>query len=243
MDDLSPRARALLAAAVGSDDPIASDASRVRRGVLLRIGSAGVGATVFSLCLRRSQAFVSFVAPKLVTVALVAIGGSALNQQVKRSAALVLSTTSVSDVHGARQLAVRPTLPSVPQAAPVAAAEFSAPPKPTKQPLRYLAAAPEAVHRASDLEAEMRWVRTADAALRNGDASGARGLLEQHAREFPNGMLSEEREALRVVAVCRSAPSVDSRRAAARFLERAPHSLLAGRVRSTCASPTTTSGN
>jgi hypothetical protein len=105
-----------------------------------------------------------------------------------------------------------------------------------------MAAAPAAASGASELEAEMRWVRSADAALRGGDAGTAQGLLDQHAHEFPNGALSEEREALRVVAACQRSGSADAPRAAARFLERAPHSLLAGRVRAACSSPVTVGG-
>jgi hypothetical protein len=84
------------------------------------------------------------------------------------------------------------------------------------------------------LEAEMRWVRAADAALRGGDAGLALSLLNQHAREFPNGLLAEEREGLRVVAGCQSGASPVVQRAASRFLQRAPRSLMAVRVRAAC---------
>jgi hypothetical protein len=84
------------------------------------------------------------------------------------------------------------------------------------------------------LEAEMRCVRAADAALRGGNVTEAEGLLEQHARDFPAGALSEERDGLRIVAGCQSGDS-DSQRAAAQFLEHSPRSLLAGRVRAACA--------
>jgi len=84
VDELSPRARALLAAAHGADDPIPGDVTRVRRGVLLRIGSAGFGATVFSFSLQRAQAFLGLTAPKFVAVVALAVGGSAAYQHALR---------------------------------------------------------------------------------------------------------------------------------------------------------------
>lgn len=244
MDELSPRARALLAAAVGSDEPIPGDASRVRRGVLLRIGSAGFGATVFSLCLQRAQAFVSLAAPKLVTVVLVAVGGSAVYRQVQHRAELAPPSAPIVHVQRAALAVARLapsslTLVAAPAPSPVAAEPSAPEPRPqlVKARRKPAAVAPAGASGASELEAEMRWVRTADAALRGGDASAAQGLLDQHAHEFPNGALSEEREALRVVAACQSSPAAEARRAGARFLERAPHSMLAGRVRAACSPP------
>ena len=237
MDELSPNARALLAAAHGSDDPIAGDATRIRRGVLVRIGSAGFGATVFSLCLQRAQAFASLAAPKLVAVALVAVSGSAVYHRVKRPAAEVASAQASSAPYVAAPTVARRALSprvAAPLNEPVAVAVAEpALPAPRVFQARVPRHAPAVAARSSSLEAEMRWVRTADAALRNGDAGAAQGLLEQHAREFPNGALAEEREGLRLVATCQGG-SAEAQRAAAQFLERAPHSLLAGRVRAAC---------
>ncbi len=248
MDELSSRARALLSAAQGSDDPAPGDLSRVRRSVLVRIGSAGFGATVFSLSLQRAQAFLGLAAPKLVAVVALAVGGSAVYQRVER--AIEAPHAAASVVHAPRVVAASPgpakrvqapipeppALPALLEETPGAEEPPSTPAValPRSQP-RAARVAPTRAHVSAhvDLEAEMRWVRAADAALRSGNVGTAQGLLDDHAREFPSGALAEEREGLRIVAGCQS-QSGDGNRGAARFLEHAPHSLLAGRVRAAC---------
>jgi hypothetical protein len=240
VDELSPSARALLAAAYGVDDPLPSDLDRVRRAVLLRIGATGLGAALFSLSLQRAQTFIGLAAPKLVTVVLLAVGGRAIYQHTQRHTGEAVNVT-VGRAEQARWLAPLATL-SVPPSVDGASSPDSAsslasePVAPTPRPQRSarVTSAPAAAASSAGLEAEMRWVRGADAALRAGNTSAARALLDQHAREFPNGSLAEEREGLRVVAGCQGAASADGTRAAARFLARAPSSLLAGRVRAAC---------
>jgi hypothetical protein len=227
VDELSPRARALLAAARGSDDPIPADAARIRQRVLLRIGSAGFGAVLYTLSVERAKALLGVALPKVVAVALFAVGSSALYQHWKASAAQAQQNppAMVAVPHAQPQV---PARDPEPEPAPVVTplpVPVAAPPKPiavSKEPHR------------DNLEAEMRWVRAADAALRGGDVGLALSLLNQHAHEFPNGVLTEEREGLRVVAGCQGGASPVVERAATRFLQRAPRSLLAGRVRAAC---------
>jgi hypothetical protein len=82
----------------------------------------------------------------------------------------------------------------------------------------------------ADLEAEMKLIRGADAALRAGRASEA---LSQHQAEHPKAALAHEREGLRAIANCQvGAPG--SNAVAERFIERSPHSPLAPRLKSAC---------
>lgn len=227
MDELSPRARALLAAAEGSDDPIPADATRIRQSVLLRIGSAGFGAVLYTLSVERAKALLGVALPKVVAVALFAVGSSALYQHWKASAAQ-------AQLNPPAMVAVPQAQPEVPARVPEP--ELAAVVTPLPVPA---AAAPKPIATSKEsqrdnLEAEMRWVRAADAALRGRDVALAVRLLNQHAHEFPNGVLSEEREGLRVVAGCQGGVSPVVQRAASRFLRRAPRSLLAGRVRAAC---------
>jgi hypothetical protein len=238
MDELSPRARALLEAAHGTDDPIQGDAARVRRNVLTRIGTTGLGAAVFSLSLERAKALLGIAMPKVVALLLIAVGGSAVYQRARQRE--VRWVSAPASLPSAKVSASASSVPAV------SAAAVAPEPDPLSAELpalghesRKLRAPPKrrVPTRAADLnaglEAEMRCVRAADAALRGGNVVEAEGLLEQHAREFPAGALSEERDGLRIVASCQSGES-DSQRAAAQFLERAPRSLLAGRVRAAC---------
>jgi hypothetical protein len=93
-------------------------------------------------------------------------------------------------------------------------------------------AAPEAS--ASALAAEAALMQRAQTALAAEQADAALVLLEQHAREYPTGVLAPERAALRVVALCAAGREVEGRAEAASFLRAHAGSVLAGRVRGAC---------
>jgi hypothetical protein len=78
-------------------------------------------------------------------------------------------------------------------------------------------------------------VREADQAVRAHDGATALARLDEHARRFPRGLLGEEREAERVLALCELGRVAEARRAAAAFLAESPRSPLADRVRTSCA--------
>jgi hypothetical protein len=85
------------------------------------------------------------------------------------------------------------------------------------------------------LEAETRLVRAGVAALHAGDAARALALFDEHARAFPDGALSEERTAERVVALGELHRCDEARAVAALFLRNHPRSPSAARVHATCA--------
>jgi hypothetical protein len=60
-----------------------------------------------------------------------------------------------------------------------------------------------------------------------GNHASAFAVISEHARRFPRGRLSEEREALRVTALSRTGRHSEARRAAAAFVRRFPRSVLA----------------
>jgi hypothetical protein len=87
--------------------------------------------------------------------------------------------------------------------------------------------------RGDDLEAELALIGAAQRALgRNAPAEAVRSL-DEHARQFPRGALSSEREGLRAIASCRAGQKA----LASRFLARQPGSPLAARIRSACGLP------
>lgn len=85
------------------------------------------------------------------------------------------------------------------------------------------------------VDAEAALLRNADAALKSGDAPGALALVDQHAKQFPNGILAEERDAERIVVLCALGRTDEARAAGAAFLRARPRSPLASRVRASCA--------
>ena len=87
---------------------------------------------------------------------------------------------------------------------------------------------------ASDLSRETALLRAAQGRLAAGDGPGAMASLEMHAREFPSGILAEERDAARVLALCSLAKVEEARKEAASFVQHFPASPHLGRLHASC---------
>jgi hypothetical protein len=86
----------------------------------------------------------------------------------------------------------------------------------------------------SKLERERELVSFAQRATAEGSYSRALDLLDEHASVFPHGAMAEDRDALRVVALCRAKRFADAERRRTQFFRRWPKSLHASRVRGAC---------
>jgi hypothetical protein len=85
----------------------------------------------------------------------------------------------------------------------------------------------------SSLADETRLLWEADQAVRSGNGGRALALLDEHATRYPDGALGPERDAERIVALCK-VNRVDA--AAVRgYLVRHPSSSLKDRIQQTCA--------
>ena len=87
---------------------------------------------------------------------------------------------------------------------------------------------------ASSLAEEMRLLRSASGQLKAGRPSRALATLAEHARRFPEGTLSAEREIKRAEAHCSNGDREASRRIADRFVREHPGTALRSRARSIC---------
>ncbi len=85
--------------------------------------------------------------------------------------------------------------------------------------------------------AELALIQQSNDALDAGRAKEALARVEQHAREFARGSLAEEREALRVVALCGADEPARGGRAQLAFLAAYPRSAYRERVRTACPGP------
>lgn len=240
MDDLSPGARSLLLAAETYDDPSADDATRVRRAVLTRVGAIGITAAVVAASSTQAKAAsVMSIAAKLTAVFAVTAGGVAASWNYathEPAPVAVVAPAPVNNVKKAKPVAlVAPTQPAVvvdeqkvEEVTPVRRAQ----PRPARvEPEKVEPVRPEPTP--ADLEAEMKLIRGADAALRAGRSGEALALLAQHQAEHPRASLAHERDGLRAIAQCQLG-AAGSTAAAERFIERAPRSPLAPRLRSAC---------
>ena len=96
-----------------------------------------------------------------------------------------------------------------------------------QRPARSAAAAQESY------AAELELLQRAQAAYAGRDFAGGLLVLAEHSRRFPNGRLSEEREALRVRSLVGSGRGNEARRAVAAFAHRFPRSVLLPRLQET----------
>ena len=246
MDDLSPNTRALLDAARSFDDPSDSDRDRVRAGVMMRIGGVAAIGTAAITAAKSSSAAASaapLIASSLtsttiftgviakVGVAVVLAGAVASGAYVALRPAHRAPAAQVAVAAVAAPAVVAPV------AAPIAATD-PAPVGVDPEDLPLDDSKPSAAHlghaRSADLEGEMKLLRTADAALRRGDSAAALAALNKHAALYPTGVLSQEREGVRAIALCSGGNLGQGQSAAQRFLAHAAKSPLASRIRSAC---------
>ena len=83
----------------------------------------------------------------------------------------------------------------------------------------------------SGVAGEARLVTDGVRARRSGRSACALSLLDTHARAFPEGVLAEERDAERALALAALGRTAEARTAATAFLRKYPASLLGARLR------------
>jgi hypothetical protein len=244
MDELNSQARALLNAANAFDDPTDMDRERVRAAVLMRVGSVAAVGTATSAAAKASSAAASagpLLASTLTSAALFS-GAAAKVGAVVVIGALATAGAYVAfrPAHHTSVAAAKPAL--APLSAPVTAV---APPALVEAqpaavdadelPLDEARPTPARLHaRSADLEGEMKLLRQADGALRRGDSAAALAAVNKHAALYPSGVLSQEREGVRAIALCGAGSMSQGQAAARRFLAQASKSPLASRIRSAC---------
>jgi hypothetical protein len=128
--------------------------------------------------------------------------------------------------------AVSPTPVAVAPAAvaPVAVAAVAVAPERVVDPPKAAPTRRSAPAGGVDVEAPL--ISAAVQALSNGDADRALEILATHRRRFPAGVMGEDREAVRIFALCRAGRDATSLRA--EFLRRWPSSPHAPKVRDAC---------
>ncbi len=91
------------------------------------------------------------------------------------------------------------------------------------------------------LASQVAAIREARAAIRRGDGVSALAAIDRGLPQGKTGPLEQEATLVRVSALCLQGDTAAARRTAEQFLARFPNSLLASRIRSSCAfGPATT---
>jgi RNA polymerase sigma-70 factor (ECF subfamily) len=123
------------------------------------------------------------------------------------------------------------SLPSLSAAAPAKTPSSTKPDRPAASTPSLRAAAPNN----DTLEKEARMLAAARRASDDGAGDRALALLDEHTSMFPNGWLANERDAERILVLCRLGRRAEATRAAAVFLDGRPKSPLTHRVEMSCA--------
>lgn len=211
MSELSPESRALLASLAGAHDPPDDAAARVRAAVAARLAAP--------VPTPRRWPWAAGVS---ISIGVLAV---ALSRRAPPPVAPPIAAVPTV-VHAAPPppAQVRPPVaiaPPMPAVAPAVAPPASTPRRPAGS--------------AEDpMLVELRAVQVAQRALARHDGATALRALATLDRTHPRGDLREERDALRVLALCDAGRADDARAAADTFLARHPGSPQATRVRGAC---------
>jgi hypothetical protein len=155
--------------------------------------------------------------------------------QATQAAHVVVRPEPVTSPVSPAPIAVVAPAPAVPVAEPSVQPDPSMEPSAPVHP-RVAAAAPPAVVADNDvlrdrvLGAERVLVDSANSALARGQPADALEAALEHARRFPRGQLSEEREAVRIRALAALGRGPEAWARAEVFRSRFPHSMLLGAV-------------
>jgi hypothetical protein len=254
MNELSQDARALIDSVSGLDEPSRADKHRVRERLSAQLGVAAFASTGFAPVsvgarqaaeagagsaagLAKKSLWSAHVGKLLVAVGLVSgatfaalHGGTALDE------AAPASRQEANDPAGPATLPA-PSGQVSEAPAPVAVEEgvTQANEAPAAAPTRMKRAARAAEPAQDTLSRELQLLGQAQAALRAGQAERALSLSEQHRKEFPRGVMKEERLGIAALATCTLNPSDVAQGKA--FLKAAPASPLSARVRKACGLP------
>ncbi len=243
MSSLSPEARSIIDAARSGEDLGVDARARVKRSLMIATGVAAAGTsaatatkaaagaaatTTASIPMAGGVGLVTKVGVSVLLVGVVGVGAQRiLSDDVPAPAA-----TGVASV-------ARSALPvPSPTAQPTGVSGVLAP-KPVASDDAPEPAAKERVARpmASSIAAETALLQQAQSELQSGEPERALELLDQHAREHASGTLREERQAARVLALCRAGRAEQARAEARRFAAEFPRSPHRARVLSACAQP------
>lgn len=235
MNDLDPRARAIVDAARDADAPSTADRDRIKRVVLAQIVA---GTAVASTAAAGTLSLGAKVG--LTVLAVAVVGGGTAGLVKMRSA------------H--ERAAARSRAPARTAAAPLPAATPALIPQVPPEPVladekahklgkpREAIPKSERVEQATDedkLSAEVAVLRRAREELRRGRPGRALEALAEYDRLFGRGVLGEERQAIAAIAACQAAPGPTARAQAEAFMRKAPASPLRERVREACITPPT----
>lgn len=244
MSEFSDESKALFSAGRADLEPSRGDRARVRRALAARLGAVALGASA-SASLGGTAAAAATTAKGSFGLVLKWVGVGALIGVGAGTSYVAFKGASVETTAAIASNAPAASAKSPTASVPAARAVEPLPPI-GQLPEREATPQKKAVSPASAASApgarvgeEAALLRKAHEALRAGNGDQAVRLLREHAARFPAGILSQERSAQLVAALCSLGRDGEARREAQLFLQRNPSSVLATTVRNSCAGPRT----
>ena len=256
MNDMGPEAESLFEAGRNAAGLSGPKRARIKRAVLLHAATLGAASTVAGGAVAMSMA----AKVTLVTVPAAALGGGSVSlwawKKHTESAPppkRAVPTQAQARVVSAKPPAVSPVLEE-PALAPVASPRRVLPRPEARRAVAHPLPGGEArsitmplTDRSSEqaivkapgpapesLESELTLLRQAQEDLRLGQPAQALRRLADFDRLFPKARLDQERQAIEAIAACQVHPGPVAMARAQRFVQQAPLSPLAARVRSAC---------
>jgi hypothetical protein len=239
MNDLDPRARAIVDAARNADTPSSTDRNRIKRAILLQVAATSALAST-------AMAGTLSIGTKvgLAVLAVTLVGGGTFGVVKLREAHKPVAAKA----HVAAKIVVaqKPTALSV--EAPEIAVQGATPSEPSdgrprkaEKPRKVAAGSglreDEQTTAEDRINAEVDVLKRAREELRLGRPTSALEALREYDRRFGEGVLGEERQAIAAIAACQAQPGPSARAQAQAFMRKAPHSPLLDRVRAACITP------
>ena len=255
MSEFGPEDRAMFRRARQDFEPSGSERDRNARALAARLG-IGAGALAGSLSAASASAAGGAASgvTSNVTSSLAVLAGKWLAVGLLVGASVVSGVVAVQSRSKSAQIAIPSASVQHPLAvlkaqngkqsdgASAAVESPSATPVSPEPAIRTPAAtqpaeAPAPAPTLGSVSEETRLLRSAHEALQRGSFVYALQLLDELARRYPNGALTEERSAERISALCKLGRTEQAREEAARFLSSTPGSPLAKRVKASCGAP------
>lgn len=220
MAELKPEAEKLVQATREALRPTEADRERVFAALLPQLGAAGLGDGGASGAAQASSTAKATLLKISTGVVGLGVAGGGLFLAL-RSEPLPAETAVPAPA--------KPVPTSAPiEPAPEKVAPVAPEPEPTQQ------RTPAASRSADNLAKEVAILSRASAELRAGRPAAALKALEEHQREFPGGMLAQERTAARIQALCALGRTKEARSELARLSRSSPNSPHEARARKAC---------
>ena len=220
--------------------PTPEDARRVRQALAVQLGAAALGKAAAAGAAGSFWTSLGPIKTALMFVTVIGGGGALLGLvafagDAPGTGAAAKPSTSVAAPNREARAPMTPALepPSAPSASRIGSSS-------KRSPTTSATANHEQPNRLAE---EVRLLKRADQALRQGSPEIARSLLERLATSYPNGQLLEERAATETLLSCQQKRDATALAAARAFLSAHPASVYAARVRAACIdSPTRSEG-